>query len=196
MKKLIKIYLKTKNPDILHDIRVQARKKLAKLSQKNKIDLYLQNLLKISSQVRDIDVLKEVCKSKYIQKYLEKIKKKEIKYLLKYLKNFQTNIVDFQTKKISLKECKKICNIEFLKQNDKQLHKIRVQIKKCRYALKLEKFKILQTTLGEIHDLYNCIKLKKQFKLNYKKEKKLKEKLTKEADLQKKEICKLIKKEI
>ena len=190
MKKLIKIYLKTKNPDTLHDIRVLARKTLANLAQQNKTDLYLKNLLKISSKVRDIDVLKDICKSKKLKKYLKKVQKKELKPLIKHLKNYKKQIIFLKTKKISQNKCKKICKINLLKQNDKKLHKIRIKIKKCRYALNLEKLKILQTTLGDIHDLYNCIKLKKQFNLKYKKEKKYKKKLTKEANKQKDSLCK------
>jgi len=190
MKKLIKIYLKTKNPDILHDIRVLARKTLANLAQQNKSDLYLKNLLKISSKVRDIDVLKEICKSKKLKKYLKKLQKKELKPLIQHLKNYKKEIVILKTKKISHNKCKKICKIDLSKQNDKKLHKIRIQIKKCRYALNLEELKVLQTTLGDIHDLYNCIKLKKQLNLKYKKEKKYKKKLTKEANKQKDSLCK------
>ena len=190
MKKLIKIYLKTKNPETLHDIRVQARATLANLAQQNKTDLYLKKLLKISSKVRDIDVLKKICNSKKIIKYLTKVQKKEMKNLITYLNNYKSKIVYQKTKKISHKKCKKICKKNFLNKNDKQLHKIRIQIKKCRYALKLEKLKTLQTILGDIHDLYNCIKIKKEFHLSYKKEKKLKKRLILYANKKRKKICK------
>ena len=54
IKKLIKQYLKKREAETLHDIRVLARRKLAKLEQKNKTDLYLKQLMKLSSKIRDM----------------------------------------------------------------------------------------------------------------------------------------------
>ena len=70
------------------------------------------------------------------------------------------------------------------------MHKIRILIKKCRYSFNLESLKQIQTYLGEAHDYYNCIKLKKRFKLKYKKEEKLKLKFIKKAQKEIKIICK------
>ena len=191
IKKLIKQYLKKREAEILHDIRVLARRKLAKLEQKNKTDLYLKQLMKLSSKTRDIDVLNEKCSNKKVVNYLEKIRKKEQKNLFKFLKSYKSQIVHKKMDKtVSKNSCLKVCKINLLKLNDKELHKIRILIKKCRYSFNLENLKQIQTDLGEAHDYYNCIKLKKRFNLKYKKEEKLKLKFIHKAQKEVKKICK------
>jgi len=186
MNELIKLYIKTKHPDILHQLRVEARKELAKLISKNRIDISLKKLLKLSSKVRDADVLIEMCNSKKIKKYLQHQKKRDLKKLLKFLEKFNSQIIPYSQKI----ECEKICKYNLLKKNDKKLHKIRILIKKCRYSQNKEELKPLQTLLGKVHDYYNCIKLLKKFNLNYKKEKKIKQKYLKKAYKEHKKICK------
>ena len=190
MEKLIKKYLETKNPDTLHKMRVLARKTLSKLAIENKTDLYLKKLMKLSSKIRDSDVMLEKCKHKKIKNYLLKIKRKKLKRFLKFLKDYHSEIVEIKKNKISLKKCKKICKKNFLKLNNKKLHKIRIEIKKCRYSLKMNELKLLQTMLGEVHDLENCIKLMKKFHFNIQQIEKLKLKYIKKANKEKNKICK------
>ena len=103
IQKLIQKYLKKQKAEVLHDIRVLARKKLAKLEQKNKTDLYLKQLMKLSSKVRDIDVMNEKCLNRKLFNYLKKIRKKEQKNLLKFLKAYKVKTVNIKKEKQFLK---------------------------------------------------------------------------------------------
>ena len=170
MKNLLKKYIKKDDADILHDLRVQARKKISLLSLENKTDKGLENILKKSSKLRDTDVLKCICKKKKIIKYLQKKHKKLRKKFLKFLKNFKNEIVEkkFEKQALSLEKCKNLLMDSFLGQNDKTLHKIRIEVKKCRYTNpSLEKYlKKIQDNLGLMHDYYKCEKLMKKFGYN------------------------------
>jgi CHAD domain-containing protein len=180
MNNLIKKYLQTQDSELLHKIRVLARKQLSKLQQKKKTDISLKQLLKLSSKIRDADVLIQKCKNNKIKTYLIKQKNEEIVEFLKFLNSFSPKI-RYSNKSISIKKCKQICSKNFLKMDDRELHKIRILVKKCRYSLNDERLKLLQTYLGEAHDYYNCIQLKKRFKLKHKKEDKLKKRFIKKA---------------
>ncbi len=164
MEKLIKRYIKKDDPETLHDLRVYARKVLSNLEKEGKIDLGLKELLKKSSKLRDTDVLLEICKNKKAKKYLKQKHKKLRKKFLKWLKDFKSLVITLEPQKhkeISLKKCKEILSESFLNKDEKSLHKIRIEIKKCRYTNpKYEKkFKLLQDTLGKMHDYYNCERL-------------------------------------
>ncbi len=170
MEKLIQKYIKNDNPDTLHDLRVLSRKKLSLLSLENKTDKGLEYLLKNSSKLRDTDVLIKICKKKKIIKYLQKKHNKLRKKFLKFLKNFKNEIIKKESDKpaLSLGKCKKLLMNTFLGQDDKTLHKIRIEVKKCRYTNpSFEKYlKKIQDYLGLAHDYYKCEKLMKKFGYN------------------------------
>lgn len=192
MEELIQEYLKTKNPDTLHDIRVLARKTLANLALESKTDLFLKKLMRLSSIIRDSDVMMQICRYKKIKNYLLKQKKENLKEFIRFLQNYHPKIVESKTKKTTIKKCQKICKYNFLKSDDRKLHKIRIKVKKCRYSLNIKELKTLQTLLGEAHDYYNCIKLLKKFGFNTKKAKKIKLSFVKKANKEKEKICKLM----
>ena len=186
MEKLIKKYIKKDDEEILHDLRVSARKKLSLLALENKVDLGLKELLKKSSKLRDSDVLLHICKNKKIRKYLKKKHKKLREKFIKFLKNYKSKIVYINEAKeeISIDRCRKILSESFLNKNDKELHKIRIEVKKCRYTNpQYEKIlKKIQDYLGKAHDYYNCEKLLNKFELNTKKAIKKKKKYIKKAE--------------
>ncbi len=186
MEKLIKKYIKTDDADILHNLRVNARKTLSRLMLENKTDLGLEDLLKYSSKLRDTDVLINICKNKRIKKFLDKKHIKLRKKFIKFLKNFESCTMFEKLKKenISINQYKKISNKSFLKNDDKTLHKIRIEIKKYRYTN--PKFEIIlkkiQDNLGKAHDYYNCEKLSKKFGFKTKKIEKKKIEYIKKAE--------------
>lgn len=186
MEKLIKKYIKKDDPEILHDLRVESRRKLSKLALEGKTDLGLKALLKNSSKLRDTDVLIDICKSKKVKKYLKQKHKKLRKKIIKFLKNFESKIIKKDEKKdeISIQKCKKILNESFLNKDDKNLHKIRIEVKKCRYTNpEFENYlKKIQDYLGKAHDYYNCEKLLKKFDLKTNKAVKKKYKFIKKAE--------------
>ncbi|WP_457560144.1 CHAD domain-containing protein [Caminibacter sp.] len=179
--KMIKKYLKKDDPELLHDIRVFTRRKLSSLEKEGLIDKGLKKLLKKSSKLRDTDVLLEICKSKKIKKYLKNKKKKQRKKFIKSLKNFKSEITPLEKKKIDIEKCKEVLNEPFLGKSDDELHKIRVVVKKCRYAYDMP-LKKIQDYLGEAHDYYNCEKLMLKFGKNPKKAIKKKLKFIKKAE--------------
>jgi CHAD domain-containing protein len=73
-------------------------------------------------------------------------------------------------------------NESFLGKNEKELHKIRIMVKKCRYSENLENLKPLQDALGKMHDYYNCERLLIKLKQNPKKAIKKKQKWLKKAE--------------
>jgi CHAD domain-containing protein len=180
MEELIKKYLKKDDPDVLHDLRVEARKRLANLEKENKTDLGLKRLLKLSSKLRDTDVLYEICKSKKVKKYLKKRHEKLRKKFIEFLKNFKNEIVNYNAE-IKEEECFRVLNTSFLNKTDKELHNIRIIIKKCRYAYNMP-LKRIQDYLGKAHDYYNCEKLLLKFGKNPKKAVKKKKKFIKKAE--------------
>ena len=181
IKKLSKKYKKENNSEILHDLRVEARRVLSKLEKEGLVDKGLKQLLKQSSKLRDMDVMLEICKSKKIRKYLKRKKEKLRKKFLKFLKSFKSEIVPLQKEKIDKKMCEDVLKRSFLKKDDKELHKIRVIIKKCRYAYDMP-LKNIQDYLGKAHDYYNCEVLHLKFHKNPKKIVKKKLKFIKKAE--------------
>ena len=173
MEELIKKYIKKDDAEILHKLRVAARKKLSNLALEGRIDLGLKALLKNSSKLRDSDVMIKICKKKKIKKYLKKKHKKLREKFILFLQNFKSEIVKNKEKKeeISIERCKAILKDSFLDKDDKTLHKIRIEVKKCRYTNpQYEKYlKKIQDFLGLAHDYYNCEKLSKKFGFKYKK---------------------------
>ena len=164
MEKLIKKYIKTSSPKILHKLRIECRRSLSILQTKGLIDTGYQAILKASSKLRDIDVMLKICKDKEIRKILKKKRKKMNKKFIKVLKNIEFNQIPLEEKKkkdINLKSCKELLKESFLQKDDKELHKIRLKIKACRYTNKEyeKEFKKLQDALGKAHDYYKCYKL-------------------------------------
>jgi len=194
MERLINEYLKTNDPEVLHKLRIEARRLLSLLETEGKTDIGLKELLKKSSKVRDIDVLLKICKKKKVKKYLIKKREKLNKKLILFLKNFYSKIIEIQKKEISLNNCIKVICTSFLNKNDKKLHKIRLKIKKCRYTQKQyeKEFKKIQDILGKIHDYYNCYKLMKKLGFKAKKIKKKKKKLIKKAEKIRLEVLKAV----
>ena len=181
MEKLIKKYIKKDDKDLLHDIRVYARKELAKLEAEGKIDKGLKKLLKKSSPIRDIDVLLDICKDKEVEKYLKKKKRKLREKLVKFLKDLKREVFPLHKKKIDKNRCFEVLRESFLGKNDEELHKIRVVVKKCRYAYNMD-LKKIQDFLGKAHDFYNCEKLLEKFGKKRKKVQKKKLKFIKKAE--------------
>lgn len=184
MKKLIKKYLKNNSAELLHDIRVLARRELAKLQERGVIDLGLKELLNKSSKLRDVDVMLEICNNKKIEKRLKEERKKRLKKFLKFLRGFKSRVVGFEKIRCDKKEFFNTLSESFLGKDDKTLHKIRLLVKRCRYTNREleDKLKILQTYLGKAHDYYNCEKLLKKHNLNTKKAVKKKKKYIEKAE--------------
>ena len=185
MKELIEKYKNKDSAKILHKIRVNARKKLSILEKEGKIDLGLKKLLKYSSKLRDSDVLLKICKGKKIKKYLKQKHFKQRKKFLEFLNIFKNEIKPIQQKKeISIKSCLDLLSNTFLDKDDKALHKIRIEIKKCRYTHPQYEdiLKKIQNNLGKAHDFYNCEKLRKKFKKDTTKIVKKKNKYIKKAE--------------
>ncbi|WP_456471087.1 CHAD domain-containing protein [Caminibacter sp.] len=182
MEKLIRRYIKKDDPEVLHDLRVWARKELSVLEKEGKTDLELKRLLKKSSKLRDTDVLLEICKDKKIRKYLKKKHKKLRKKFLEFLKKFKRNVVLLENKKEF--NCEEIFNTSFIGKDDKTLHKLRIVVKKCRYTNPWleEKLKKIQDYLGKAHDYYNCETLLIKFGKNPKKAIKKKMKYIRKAE--------------
>jgi CHAD domain-containing protein len=180
MKKIINLINKLKKNrddlELLHDLRIACRSKLSVLNHKKEDDLGLKLLIKKSNKIRDYDVLMQKCKDKKILKYLKEKRKKEVEKFIKFLNSFKTQRVKFINKEyvVSKKKCLKKLEKDFLYLSDRELHKIRIFIKRCRYVFEkskknkklVEVLKKLQTLLGESRDYYNCIKLMKKFNLN------------------------------
>jgi CHAD domain-containing protein len=183
MEKLIKKYIKKDDPEVLHDLRVKARRKLSILEKESKTDLGLKKLLKKSSKLRDTDVLLEICKSKKVKKYLKKKHKKLREKFIEFLKNFESKVVPLDNKRKDF-DCKSLFYTSFIGKDDETLHKIRILVKKCRYTNpQLEnKLKKIQDFLGKAHDYYNCEKLLLKFKKNPKKAIKKKLKYIRKAE--------------
>ena len=181
MEELISKYIKKDDPDVLHDLRVEARRKLAKLEKEGLVDKGLKKLLKKSSKLRDIDVMLDICKKKKIRKYLKKKKEKLRKKFLEFLKNLKHETVKLDKKKINKEVCERVLRESFLAKNDEELHKIRVIIKKCRYAYDMP-LKKIQDYLRKAHDYYNCEKLMEKFGKNSQKIIKKKIKYIKKAE--------------
>ncbi|GAX88235.1 conserved hypothetical protein [Lebetimonas natsushimae] len=185
MEKLIEKYKKKEKPEILHKLRVNARKELSKLQKEGKTDIGLENLLKNSSKLRDSDVLMNICESKKIKKFLKKRHKKLRKKFLKFLDGFKSEIINIEPeKKVDIQNCLKILSDSFLDKDDKTLHKIRIEVKKCRYTHPEyeDVLKLIQDNLGKAHDYYNCEKLRKKFNKNSDKVIKKKKKFIKKAE--------------
>ncbi|WP_024788367.1 CHAD domain-containing protein [Lebetimonas sp. JH369] len=185
IKKLIDKYKKSDSAKILHKLRVEARKALSKLQKEGKTDTGLENLLKNSSKLRDTDVLIKICKGKKIQKFLKRKHEKLRKKFLEFLDNFKSEIKPIEKEKeISIEKCLQILNETFLDKDDKTLHKIRIEIKKCRYTHPEyeDVLKLIQDNLGKAHDYYNCEKLRKKFNKDTGKVVKKKNKYIKKAE--------------
>jgi CHAD domain-containing protein len=188
MKKILKLIKKYQNDSIsvelLHDLRVACRSKMSILNHNSKYDESLKLILKNSNEIRDCDVLIEKCKYIEVIHYLHTKKEKNIKKFLSFLDGFKSNIVDLKVKNsiVSKQKCLKYLEVDFLSINDKELHKVRIFVKQCRYVFsenneekKLVKYlKNIQTFLGESRDYYNCIKLIKKFDLDFSEEEKKK----------------------
>lgn len=196
MKKLIKKYIKKDDVDILHNLRIYARKKLSKLSLEEKSDLGLVELLRNSSKLRDTDVGLKICKNKKAKKHLKKKHKKLRKQFIEFLKNFKSEIITkVLNENISdIKSCKNLLRETFINKTDKELHKIRLEVKKCRYTnAKYEKYlKKIQDNLGKSHDYYKCEKLMTQFGLDVEKIIKKKLKFVKKAEKAREEFLSYI----
>ena len=190
MKKLIKKYIKKDDKKLLHKLRIKTRKKLSKLALEGKSDIGLNELLKKSSKLRDTDVALKICKNKKIKKYLKKRHKKLRIEFIKFLKHFKSKIIDNILENISIENCKKLLSQTFLDKDDKTLHKIRIEVKKCRYTNENyeKELKKIQDYLGKAHDYYKCEKLIKKFNLNTKKVIKKKQKYIKKAEKARKEF--------
>ena len=169
MEKLIKKYLKKQDAKTLHSLRIECRKKLSFLQKEGLSNTGYEAILNVSSKLRDTDVMLKICKNKKIKKFLKKRRKKLNKKFLKTLKTIEFKQIPAKEKvKIDLKSCKTFLNNTFLGKSDKELHKLRLKIKACRYTNKdYEKdFKKIQDALGKAHDYYKCEKLLKKFSLD------------------------------
>ena len=196
MKKLIKKYIKKDDKKLLHKLRISSRKKLSKLSLEKKSDLGLELLLKKSSSLRDTDVGLKICKNQKIKKYLKKKHKKLRKEFIFLLKSFKNEVVNKVSNEdiLNISKCKNILQKSFLDRKENELHKIRLEIKKCRYTnSKYEKYlKKIQDSLGMVHDYYKCEKLMAKFGFDVKNIIKKKLKFIKKAEKARKTFLKAI----
>jgi len=178
MEGLIEKYIKKDDKKVLHKLRIQARRELAKLEAENKEDLGLKALLKNSSKLRDSDVLLKICKKRKIKKFLKKRHKKLREKFISFLKEFKREVA----KKEDVNINKEILKETFLNKDDKTLHKIRIEVKKLRYLSENKLLKKIQDYLGLAHDYYKCEKLMKKFNFNPQKIIKKKKKFIKKAE--------------
>ena len=196
MEKLIKKYIKTSSPKILHKLRIECRRNLSILQTKGLVDTGYQAILKASSKLRDIDVMLKICKDKEIRKILKKKRKKINKKFIKILKNIEFKQIPLEEKNInlSLKGCKELLKESFLEKDDKELHKIRLKIKACRYTNKEyeKEFKKLQDALGKAHDYYKCYKLLLKYKKDVLNAYLKKKKFVKKAEEIRKELLSIL----
>ncbi|AZV46711.1 hypothetical protein C3L23_05320 [Nautilia sp. PV-1] len=170
MERIIKKYIKKQNEKNLHNLRIECRKKLSFLLKDGLSDEGCEKILKKSSKLRDTDVMLKICKSKKIFKILKKRRKKLNKKFLKVLKTVKFNEIKAEKPvKTDLDTCKEILKKSFLIKNDKQLHKLRLKIKACRYTNKKyeKEFKKIQDMLGKAHDYYKCEKICKKMNKNF-----------------------------
>ncbi|WP_024791644.1 CHAD domain-containing protein [Lebetimonas sp. JS032] len=104
---------------------------------------------------------------------------------MEFLDNFKSELINTEPEnKVSLEKCLQILNETFLDKDDKTLHKIRIEIKKCRYTHPEyeDVLKLIQDNLGKAHDYYNCEKLRKKFNKDTGKVVKKKNKYIKKAE--------------
>ncbi|ACM92175.1 hypothetical protein NAMH_1042 [Nautilia profundicola AmH] len=170
MERLIKKYIKKQNAKTLHDLRIECRRKISLLQKDGFSDEGCEKILNASSKLRDTDVLLKICKNKKIKKFLKKRRKKLNKKFLKFLKQIEFKKIPAKEKiKIDLISCKKLLEKTFLNKNDKELHRLRLKIKACRYTNKdyEKEFKKIQDALGKAHDYYKCEKLCKKMNKDF-----------------------------
>jgi len=169
VERAVKKYLKKQTPKRLHKLRIKCRKKISLLQKDALTDKGCEEILKLSSRLRDTDVLIKICKSEKIKKLLKKKRKKLNKKFIKKLKKIKFKTTPVQNSEtLDLLECKKLLKKSFIPLSDKELHNIRLKIKICRYTnKKYEKvFKKIQDMLGKAHDYYKCQKLAKKYNKN------------------------------
>ena len=130
IEKLISQYLKKGNESTLHNLRKRCREYISFLEKEGKYDENCLKLMKLSSKVRTLDVLIKIC-PKY-KKILMKKRESKNKRLILFLREFSFNLKTI-SKQVSL-NCKNLINKSFFKFSDKELHKLRLEIKKCRYV--------------------------------------------------------------
>ncbi|WP_456480515.1 CHAD domain-containing protein [Nautilia sp.] len=169
MEKLIKKYIKKQDAKTLHSLRIECRRKLSFLQKEGLSDKGCETVLSSSSKLRDTDVMLKICKNRKIKNFLKKRRKKLNKKFIKTLKKIEFKEIPAKEKgKINLFSCKKLLKETFLNKNDKELHRLRLKIKACRYTNKdyEKEFKKIQDALGKAHDYYKCEKLLKKFEFS------------------------------
>lgn len=163
----------------IHELRKQTREVLSLISQKDSFYKELKKVIKITNEIRDIDVfqtlflenlpkkLKHKLDLKTLHRTLQEIRKSYIAQLLEYLKFFlfPANI----TFEIKQKEQLREIPLQKLDPNfdQKKLHKYRIYIKKLLYNYKnflpkekkvIKKLEAIKDHLGHINDNFNALK--------------------------------------
>ncbi|GAB6073683.1 CHAD domain-containing protein [Nautilia lithotrophica] len=195
MEKLIKKYLKKQDAKTLHSLRIECRRMLSFLQKEGHSNKGFETILSASSKLRDTDVMLKICKNRKIRKFLKKRRKKLNKKFIKILKKIEFKKTTAKEKvKIDLFSCKKLLKETFLNKNDKELHRLRLKIKACRYTNKdyEKEFKKIQDALGKAHDYYKCEKLLKKFNISPLKAYLKKQKYIKKAEKARKEILSIL----
>jgi len=196
MEKLIKKYLKKQDAKTLHSLRIECRKNLSFLQKEGLSDKGCEIILNKSSKLRDTDVMLKICKKKKIKKILKKRRKKLNKKFVKILKKIKFKKIPAKEKiKIDLDSCRSFLKETFLNKSDKELHKLRLKVKACRYTNKNyeKEFKKIQDALGKAHDFYKCEKLLKKFELDFLKAYIKKRKYIEKAEKARKEVLSILK---
>jgi len=177
LKKYIDNFVNKKcdNVEDIHNLRTKSRELLSLLSKEELFYSNIKKTIKLSNNIRDIDVFV----NEYLQslspyysrqintalllELIKKDRKKEYEELLRYLKTFSIpNVIHPINEKndFVIEKCK-------LKYNKKKLHKFRIYIKKLLYNVKNnypnEKNKIelltqIKDLLGSINDNKNALK--------------------------------------
>lgn len=165
--------------EAIHQLRKKTREILSLISKEDSFYKHLKKVIKLTNDIRDIDVFQTVFLEKLPKKlhnkldtkvcniHLHKSRKKDIIILQEYLQNlsFPTNIMFLEHKEEHLKniQVQKFTSLD----NPKELHKYRIYIKQLLYNYKnflskekktIKHLESVKDYLGEINDNFNAIK--------------------------------------
>lgn len=181
LKLLYEQLLKTSSTDVedIHELRKRTREVLSLVSKEESFYKELKKVIKLTNDIRDIDVFQTLFLSKLPKKLkhkidlddlslsLEKTRQQDISRLLEYLTSlvFPPNVI------FEIKQKEQLQDIPFEKfdpdLDQKELHKYRIYIKKLLYNYKnflpkkkkvIRKLEEIKDHLGYINDNFNALK--------------------------------------
>ncbi len=182
--KLQKLYLKVLKDDAMdiksiHKLRAKTREVISHTDKKDKAYKKLKKIIKLTNEIRDIDVFQSEFLENLPVRYTQNISlnsmlKKLQEQREKYCKSLKNYLVKFKIpKKLTTKKDIDTTYIDIPKEkitsklSDKELHKYRIYIKNRLYYYKLfypnekkmiKKLTKLKDYLGFIHDNFNAQK--------------------------------------